>query len=96
MGLRAVCERYSADSQAAGSLSALFSLRSGQRRNPVKKEIPYGQLLKEKQAKANPLLLKIFSKVKLMKIFFAKSDRLKAPSPFYVVKQEAGDLFFIF
>jgi hypothetical protein len=56
-------------------------LRPGQRRNPAKKEIPSGQLLKEKQAKANPLLLKICSKVKLVKIFFAKSDRLLAPSP---------------
>jgi hypothetical protein len=55
----------------------LFSLQPGQRRNPAKKEIPSGQLLKEKQAKANPLLLKIFSKVKLVKIFFAKSDRLE-------------------
>jgi len=57
-------------------------LRPGQRRKPGKKEIQLGQLLKEKQAKPYALLLKICSKVKLMKIFFAKSDRLQAPSPF--------------
>jgi hypothetical protein len=63
------------------SLIRLFSLRPGQRRNPAKKEIPSGQLLKENQAKPNPMLLKICSKIKLMKLFFAKSDRLLAPSP---------------
>jgi len=66
-------------------------LRPGQRRNPAKKETPSGQLLK-KQAKANPLLLKIRSKVKLMKIFFAKSDRLKAPSPFQVHSDFEGKI----
>jgi len=41
---------------------------SGQRKTAWKKEIPSGQLLKEKQAKSTALLLKISSKVKLMKI----------------------------
>jgi len=78
---RPIRETGSAFSVLVGS-KTLFSLIPGQRRKLGKKEIPSGQLLKEKQAKPHAQLLKICSKVKLMKIFFAKSDRLKAPSPF--------------
>ena len=53
----------------------------GQKKKATQKEILPGQLLKEKQAKASALLLKIGCKVKLMKIFLAKSDRLKALLP---------------
>jgi hypothetical protein len=54
----------------------------GQKKKASQKEILPGQLLKEKRAKASALLLKIGCKVKLMKIFLAKSDRLLALSPF--------------
>jgi len=64
----------------------------GQRRKLGKKEILSGQLLKEKQAKPHAQLLKIRCKVKLMKIFFAKSDRLKAPSPFQVHSDFEGKI----
>jgi len=82
---RPIRETGSAFSVLVGA-KALFSLISGQRRKLSKKEIFSGQLLEEKQAKPHAQLLKIRSKVKLMKIFFAKSDRLQAPSPFRFIQ----------
>jgi len=64
----------------------------GQKKKASQKEILPGQLLKEKQAKASALLLKIGCKVKLMKIFLAKSDRLQGTVTFQVHSDFEGKI----
>jgi len=58
-----------------------FFLWCRDKEESLQKRNPCRAAFKEKQAKPHPLLLKICSKVKLMKMFFAKSDRLEEPSP---------------
>jgi hypothetical protein len=67
---------------------------AGQRKRPAKrKPLENGVLFEGKSdQKASTLLLKISCKGKLMKIFFAKSDRLKAPSPLQVHSDFEGKI----
>ncbi|MEI6681769.1 MAG: hypothetical protein WCO44_04025 [Bacteroidota bacterium] len=68
--------------------------QAGQRKRPAKRKPHENGVLFEGKSnqKASALLLKISCKVKLMKIFFAKSDRLKAPSPLQVHSDFEGKI----